>query len=127
MDGQKNFWRRHPGADHYSLFWLVLFLLLSAGGRLYPPLWIPALVVLVYLLFRLFSRNAEKRQMENARFLALLRSAAESFRRKRTMRTDRQYSYFRCPTCGQQMRVPRGAGRVLITCRACSSRFEMRS
>ena len=128
MAGPKQpFWQRHPGADFYSLFWLVLFLILSWLARLYPPLWIPAAVVLVYLLFRLFSRNAEKRQMENARFLALLRSVLQWFRGKRTLRTDRQYTYFRCPTCGQQMRVPRGVGRVEITCRACSSRFEMRS
>ena len=122
-----NFWQRHPGADPYSLFWLILFLVLAAAGRLFPPLWIPALVVLVYLLFRLLSRNAERRQMENARFLALLRSARQWARGKRAMRTDSQYTYFRCPTCGQQMRVPRGVGTVRITCRSCSSQFDMKS
>ena len=71
---QGNFFQRHPGADFYSLFWLLVFLALAGLGRFFPPLWIPALVALVYLLFRLFSRNAERRQMENARFLALFRS-----------------------------------------------------
>ena len=67
---QGNFFQRHPGADFYSLFWLLVFLALAGLGRFFPPLWIPALVALVYLLFRLFSKNAERRQMENARFLA---------------------------------------------------------
>ncbi|MGM9579427.1 MAG: hypothetical protein ACI3VS_08600, partial [Evtepia sp.] len=66
----KNFWQRHPGVDAYSLFWLVIFLVLAGLGRFYLPLLIPALVVLVYLVFRLLSKNQEKRQMENARFLA---------------------------------------------------------
>ena len=80
---QGNFFQRHPGADFYSLFWLLVFLALAGLGRFFPPLWIPALVALVYLLFRLFSKNAERRQMENARFLALFRSARDWFRGKR--------------------------------------------
>ncbi len=90
---QGNFFQRHPGADFYSLFWLLVFLVLAGLGRLFPPLWIPALVALVYLLFRLFSKNAERRQMENARFLALFRSARDWFRGKKTIRTDSQYTY----------------------------------
>ena len=124
--GERNFFQRHPGADFYSLFWLLVFLVLAGLGRFFPPLWIPALVALVYLLFRVFSKNAERRQMENARFLALLRSLQDWFGRKRTLRTDGQYTYFRCPTCGQQMRIPRGVGKVRITCRGCAAEFEMK-
>lgn len=126
-DPSKNFWKRHPGADAYSLFWLALFLILAGLGRFYLPLYIPALVVLVYLLFRFFSRNAEKRQVENARFMALVRSVFHWLKRKRTIQTDRQYYYFKCPTCGQEMRVPRGLGKIQITCRTCWSQFETRS
>mgnify|MGYP006874110989 CR=1 FL=1 len=60
----KTFWQRHPGFDVYSLFWLVLFLILAALGRFYLPLFLPAAVVLVYLLIRLFSKNQQKRQVE---------------------------------------------------------------
>ena len=110
----KTFWQRHPGFDVYSLFWLVLFLILAALGRFYLPLFLPAAVVLVYLLIRLFSKNQQKRQVENARFIALFR-------------TDKEYYYFKCPTCGQSMRLPRGLGKVEITCRSCASRFETKS
>ena len=71
---KQSFFQRHPGFDAYSLFWLVLFLILAALGRFFLPLLIPAGVVLVYLLFRLLSKDQEKRQMENARFYALFRS-----------------------------------------------------
>ena len=124
----KNFWQKHPGVDFYSLFWLVLFLLLTQLGRLYLPLYIPAAIVLVYLLSRVFSRDQEKRNLENARFLALLRAISQWFRRrKRALTPDREYYYFKCPNCGQQMRVPRGKGTVQITCRSCSSHFETKS
>ena len=96
-------------------------------GRFFLPLWIPAGVVLVYLVIRLLSRNQEKRQMENARFLALFRAVFRWFRRRRVLQTDKEYYYFKCPTCGQSMRLPRGLGKVEITCRSCSSRFETRS
>lgn len=127
-DQKKPFFQRHPGIDAYSLFWLVVFLLLAGVGRFYLPLLIPAAIALVYLLFRLFSRNAEKRQMENARFWALLRAIARWFqKRKKTLQPDKEHYYFKCPTCGQAMRVPRGLGTVQVTCRACSSQFETKS
>lgn len=124
----KNFWQKHPGFDLYSFFWLLILLLLGAVGRFYRPLLIPAAVVLVYLIFRLLSRNQEKRQMENARFLALLQSIVRWFKKqKKTLQPDKEHYYFKCPTCGQPMRVPRGLGTVQITCRSCSSQFETKS
>ena len=124
---KQSFFPRHPGFDAYSLFWLVLFLILAALGRFFLPLLIPAGVVLVYLLFRLLSKNQEKRQMENARFYALFRSIGRWKRGRKGIKTDKVYYYFKCPTCGQSMRVPRGLGKIEVTCKACSSRFEVRS
>lgn len=127
-DQARNFWQKHPGFDAYSLFWLVIFLLLAAVGRFYLPLLIPAAVVLVYLLFRLLSKSQEKRQVENARFWALIRSVIRWFRKKKkTLQPDKEHYYFKCPNCGQPMRVPRGLGKIQITCRACASQFETRS
>ena len=124
---KQSFFQRHPGFDAYILFWLVLFLILAALGRFFLPLLIPAGVVLVYLLFRLLSKNQEKRQMENARFYALFRSIGRWKRGRKGIKTDKVYYYFKCPTCGQSMRVPRGLGKIEVTCKACSSRFEVRS
>lgn len=124
----RSFWERHPGFDFYSLFWLLVLLIFAALGRFYLPLYIPAAIVLLYLLSRLLSKNAEKRNLENARFLALLRAVKAWFRsRKRGITPDKDYAYFKCPNCGQPMRVPRGLGKIEIICRSCSSRFETRS
>ena len=93
----KTFWQRHPGFDVYSLFWLVLFLILAALGRFYLPLFLPAAVVLVYLLIRLFSKNQQKRQVENARFIALFRSIFRWFRGRKVLQTDKSITISSVP------------------------------
>lgn len=36
---------------------------------------------------------------------------------------DREHRYFRCPKCGQTVRVPRGRGKINIRCPRCNERF----
>ena len=41
--------------------------------------------------------------------------------------TDEAHKYFKCPVCGQHLRVPRGAGKIRVTCRVCGAQFEENS
>ena len=68
--------------------------------------------LLGYSLFRTFSRNTYKRYQENRRFLLLTQKW-----------TDRQHRYYNCPRCRQQVRVPRGKGKISITCPKCKEKF----
>ena len=43
------------------------------------------------------------------------------------MRSDREHRIFRCPKCDQRVRVPRGRGRIEITCPRCAHKFIKRS
>ena len=36
---------------------------------------------------------------------------------------DRQHRYFACPKCRQTVRVPRGKGKISITCPKCREKF----
>ena len=63
-------------------------------------------------IFRTFSRNTYKRYRENQRFLLF-------FQKLR----DRQHRYYHCPRCRQQIRVPRGKGKIAITCPKCKEKF----
>lgn len=63
-------------------------------------------------IFRCLSRNTYKRYQENRRYLAL---------RSRTK--DKNHRYFRCPKCRQQIRVPKGKGKIAITCPKCKEKF----
>ena len=69
-------------------------------------------VFLFWSIFRCLSRKTYKRYQENRKYLMLL----ERFR-------DRQHRYFDCPRCRQQVRVPRGKGKISITCPKCGEKF----
>ena len=64
------------------------------------------------VIFRCFSRNTYKRYQENRKYLMLL----GRFK-------DKEHRYFDCPKCRQQVRVPRGKGKIAITCPKCKEKF----
>lgn len=86
-----------------------------------------ALILIVFSLYRSLSRNLERRRAENARFLQVVRPIARRWNTFRARTHDREHRYFKCPNCGQQMRVPRGKGRITVHCRSCGAVFEEKS
>ncbi len=114
------------GADQLSITLLalygVLYLLSAVTG--FAIFGVMAIVPAGLSAFRVLSRNIGKRRAENARFMSLIDPVIRWFRLRRTIRTDREHCYFKCPNCGQQLRVPRGKGKVQITCRTCGTSFE---
>lgn len=68
--------------------------------------------LMIWALFRGFSRNTYKRYQENRKFL-------QFFERLK----DRDHRYYDCPKCRQVVRVPRGKGKIAITCPRCRERF----
>ena len=117
------------GGDQLSWFLLVVYVLLTLLSGL-PHLWALswlALAILVWSFFRMFSRNYNQRRAENARFLTLAGPALRWLKMRRTILRDREHRYFRCPNCGQYLRVPRGMGRVTINCRSCGVGFGEKS
>ena len=117
------------GTDPLNLFLLVLYVLsyfLFAVTRFVPLYWV-SLVLIFICLFRLLSRNLPRRRAENARFLKLTGPAVRWLRLRRTIHRDKEHRYFKCPNCGQQLRVPRGKGRITVTCRGCGATFQEKS
>lgn len=117
------------GTDQLNIALLVLYLalyLLSALIRLEALYWL-SLVVLALLLFRTLSRNPARRRAENAKFLQVAGPFLRWWRLQRTVHKDKEHRYFKCPNCGQQLRVPRGKGKITVTCRSCGASFEERS
>ncbi len=125
----QNFMYGRYGTDQLNIALLVLYLVLylvSAFARLEVLYWL-SLVVLFLLLFRTLSRNAARRRAENAKFLHVAGPVLRWIRFQRTAHRDKEHRYFRCPNCGQQLRVPRGKGKITVTCRNCGASFEERS
>lgn len=118
------------GVDHLGQFmvWVVLVLivinLLVRAALPSTILDILELAMLVVLYIRIFSKNVAKRSRENQAFLGLRYYAAERWRRfKSRFAQGRGYRMFKCPKCGQKIRIPKGHGRVSIHCPKCGSDF----
>ena len=78
--------------------------------RLYLTL--GAYVLMGIAIFRALSRKTYKRYRENRWFLLQLDRLK-----------DREHRYYSCPKCRQPVRVPRGKGKIAITCPKCKEKF----
>ncbi|MEG0765436.1 MAG: hypothetical protein RRY65_05745 [Pseudoflavonifractor sp.] len=117
------------GGDHLSLGLLVAYLLLSLLANLLDWAWLSwlALVPVAFALLRMFSKNVPKRRAENAKFMTLVEPGLRWFKMRRTIHRDKEHAYFKCPNCGQYLRVPKGKGKLTVTCRSCGVSFEEKS
>ncbi len=110
------------GSDKLNLLLLgiaVVLIIASNFGELYY-LGVVAYVPLLLSIYRMYSRNIYKRRMENQKFLSFVGGI-----QKRC--TDRDHRYYNCPKCKQQLRVPKGVGKISITCPKCRTHFEKKT
>ncbi len=99
-----------------------------ASGGLYTLLYYGFLIAAGVCIFRSLSRNITRRQEENRRFTGLadrFRGSSETFSNRREQYME--YKVFKCPSCGMKMRVPRGEGKIRVTCRQCGNVFEKKT
>lgn len=87
-----------------------------------------AWVCIIYSYFRMFSRNTYKRATENQAYLARTYKLRCFFARQKNMIAQRKtHHIYKCPSCRQKIRVPRGKGRIEIRCPKCSTTFIKKS
>lgn len=125
-DAIQRFMYGRYGNDQLNLFLMMLYLLLYLVlviTKLELLYWV-GLALLSCTLFRLLSRNIPRRRAENLRFMRATGPIMSWLRLRRNIRRDKEHVYFKCPSCGQQLRVPRGKGKITVTCRACGASFQ---
>lgn len=111
----------------YLVIWLVA--LLFRGTRVSFVLGtLDYLFVIVYF-FRFFSRNIYKRQQENQKFLVVYNRVKNYVKYIKLKFTERDgvKKLYRCPKCHQIIRVPKGRGKIAITCPKCRFEFIRRT
>lgn len=121
------------GVDHLNRFLGAVSLIALVISMLLRNLWaivfwVLAVLCLIWSYMRMFSRRIEKRQQENLRYMHYkyeLSSRVRGLKMRRSQR--RSYKFFKCPNCGITARVPRGKGKIRITCPKCGHDFEARS
>lgn len=124
------------GLDALSLFLLAaaMILLIPHTGWL-RLLWIIAAALIVWAVFRAFSRNIGKRRTELWRFQSGIASFAR-FMVRHTARLRAYFAfqglrwrgrkttvYFKCPHCKKILSLPRHRGKLAVTCTVCGHKF----
>ena len=86
------------------------------------------LLLLLYAYFRMLSRNVHKRYAENIAFMQKTAGVRAKFGQlQQRFALRKTYRYFSCPHCRQQVRVPKGRGKISITCPKCGTQFIKKS
>lgn len=112
------FMRGRNGADELGrvVFYLSLILYVISTISRIEFFYTIALVGMIYSMYRMFSKNLYVRREENRKFVTWL----ESTRIK--MEQRKKYKIFKCKGCGRNIRVPRGKGKIEVTCPMCGNK-----
>ncbi len=105
----------------YVLLGMIVISMFVEGSLINLLTW----ALLIFAYYRMFSKNHAQRYAENQKYLQLKNKVIARFRGG--VRTDREHRIFKCPTCGQKVRVPRGKGKISIHCPKCQNDFVKRS
>lgn len=117
------------GNDQFNRFLMVLVLVCFAlslvGVRIF---YLIGIICLVYAYFRMLSKNLYRRRIENNTYMKYEYRVKQFFATwKRDMRQRKTHHIYRCPSCRQKIRIPRGKGKIEIRCPKCGQTFIKKS
>lgn len=126
----QRFMQGRYGSDQLNRFLLIMALVsmvlsLLLGSSIFNLL---AVVLLVLTYFRMLSRDHAKRYKENIMYLKYENSVKNFFRRQKSyIKQSKDYHIYTCPSCRQKIRIPRGKGKISISCPKCKTEFVKKS
>lgn len=86
------------------------------------------LFCLIWYYYRALSRDRNRRYEENLKFLQLKNRVLGRFQSTKIHMEERKvYRFYTCPSCSQKIRVPKGHGKISITCPKCRTEFIRKS
>lgn len=117
------------GNDQFNRFLMILAMICCVLSLFrVPGVYLIGLLCLVYVYFRMLSRNTYKRSQENNKYLQCEYKVRRWFSGlKRDMQQRRTHHIYRCPSCRQKIRIPRGKGKIEIRCPKCGQTFIKKS
>ena len=116
--GLQNFMRGRYGSDKLNTFLLIVGVITSILSMLFGNEIVSFVLTLIayflmgLVIFRMLSRNTYQRYQENRKYLRFWERLK-----------DKEHRYYDCPRCRQQIRVPRGKGKIAISCPKCKEKF----
>ena len=117
------FFSGRNGVDELSkvILWPSLIVMVLSG--FIPVAWLSAALYgvafagVIYSYYRVLSKKLDKRQAENNAYLSWRNQWKQRWTQRKT------HKFYRCPKCKTVLRVPRGKGKISITCRTCGEKF----
>ncbi len=97
------------GSDELNVVLLILSVILTLLSPIADIFSGLSMVCICYAIYRIFSRNIYKRRSENAKILPYVSFIKAKFKNK-------GYKLFMCPKCKRTLRVPKGKGRITLSC-----------
>lgn len=121
---------RYGGTDKLNRFLLYGAIGLTIVNMFlgWPLLGLLYNAMLIYAIFRMFSKNMHARYQENVKFEQIFGKSMTSFRHFTVrMKNSKQYKYFTCPKCKSRLKLPRGVGEVTVTCGKCGEKIKKKA
>lgn len=118
------------GVDQLTIAIMIFGLVLSILEPITKLRVLTFLSFAIFLLcyFRMFSKNYSKRREENDKFLKLYQPIKFGFQQRiNKLKDQKTHKYYKCPKCAKTVRVPRGKGKICITCPICREEFIRKS
>ena len=124
MNWLKKFMAGRYGVDQLSLTLLGISIFISILSSILHSqvLAILYIIPLGTVLYRMFSKDIAKRYQENVKFLNKWNSIKRKVNNRiKHIKSLKHYKYYKCSNCKQTLRVPRGKGKIAITCPKCKT------
>ena len=129
MNKIKKFFEGRYGVDHIGFLLGVISIVFSLIAALNKSLILSCIPILLLVIMwaRILSKNTVSRKFENDILLTLIKKIRKKIKKyKNRLLNSRKYKYFKCPSCKQELRAPRGRGVIVVTCQKCKHRFEIK-
>lgn len=123
------------GFDQLTRFLFILsivFWVLSGVFRFLPLprvhfiFWLLNTALYVFAFYRMFSKNIDRRTLENERYLQLKSRIYPKWSDFSKKHLDKDYLYKACPHCGTRLRLRRIRGKHKTKCPKCGTKFTIR-
>ncbi|MGL5381462.1 hypothetical protein [Clostridium sp.] len=133
----------------YGIDLLSLFLFfLGSLFNMWKGTFILGYVLLILGIYRAFSKKEYKRKQELIKFISLINSVFKRFNKSIPynlpvfdlnnlsfifqkisywFNEKKNFKITKCPSCGQKLRLPRGKGKIVVSCKKCSTKFDLKT
>ena len=116
------------GYDELNKFLSITAIVLILLSLFVPALNSIALFLLLWSMFRTCSKNLTNRQKERDTYLKVAGKVKQFFKLRKNMWRDRKtHRYYKCPSCNAYLRVPKGKGKIEISCPKCRNKITRKT